>query len=406
MNGKRLILASALILIVLLSGCLELPLDQQQPIESSTEYEFKGDKSVKQIMVMEGTPVENASEWEGDCSEKMKNGINDFIDMMKSLEQSGMADEGSEGGIEALENIRDAISCEFIVANGQGVLKIGLQYSPEDIEYFNNLPGAEGQIGYTENEDGSVEYIIPGSAGGSMGLPSGGLKEVKVRVEGDLISLEPSGYVEEAGYYVYKNPSSQLTEDLKINYIPVEPGFDLGMLFIPLVVFIGLVLLIGVGVIVYGSMVQKKKEEKGEAGEGNVQGEEEGVSTEEDNYNSTSKIDVGLGFITGNGKGNAEEEEDNFEDEKIVDKPVEEKFAELPKKKFRKPPEFMAQGNEQGEQVELPHLSMEEADMAEGLVDKLYSVKGDFKPADVKKQVLDAGFSERVADEVVKRLYG
>lgn len=92
-----------------------------------------------------------------------------------------------------------------------------------DLMQAMQQPGMQqgGTIKIENTPEGAIKFTLGNITSGSTTPPS----EIKVKVEGTLVSLEPAGYAEEGGYYKYSDPATQLAgKDLVVVYKPAALG--------------------------------------------------------------------------------------------------------------------------------------------------------------------------------------
>ena len=251
MKRRMLIFAGLVLALVFLSGCL--PFDSA---DVSTIYEIKANKNIKSSQVYTGELSASAETWEpGNCTEK----ITLIYDQLISFIQLGMTMDpnttdanraNAENAIAALNALKETTTCTFQKHNGTGTLTMSYEFSKQ---LLDDLGAAGTTTGSTIEieilSDGTIKAVIPieENVGGTTGLPGGTYTqtEIKVKVEGTLQELTPSGYVEEEGYYVYKDLTPLYGNNITVKFTP-SAGIALpfGDLLVPIAVVVIVVLII------------------------------------------------------------------------------------------------------------------------------------------------------------------
>lgn len=278
---EKIALAILAIALLAIAGCT-LPFDPMATSTTTFILEFSGNGSLTQTEVTEGKPLPDTAEWEGDCTAKYSEGIDMAVAMVTGATIAGAAqgqapDANAMKMTAMLTRIKNGIRCQFTrLSDEEAVGELGMTFTREDVELMNEFAqqsasqmGAQqqGGIKVEDTPEGAIRYTV-----GTL-QPGAGkqLVEVKVKVEGELVSLEPAGYVEEEGFYVYKDPATQLVgKDLVITYKP--GGLDL-FAFIPGGVFglVGIIVVIAaLGIVVLFILKRGRKHGGAGAGPGQV----------------------------------------------------------------------------------------------------------------------------------------
>ncbi|MFH1425019.1 MAG: hypothetical protein ABIG20_05135 [archaeon] len=213
---KKLPVIAVIIAIIMISGCIDLPITPESEI---LEYELYGDGSIKQTSIQTGLLKGNADDWPSDCTQNMTKMLN----AMKAMMEAGMsmqtesgemsADEQAktEKAIAAFDRYVDSISCKFEKSGDSGTITISSTQNYDDIQALSEMSEASGQGSEpstgAKKKDGKIYTNInlsSGLFGDSSSTPS--LKEVRIKVQGDVETM-PLGYEMDGDVYVYKNPS-------------------------------------------------------------------------------------------------------------------------------------------------------------------------------------------------------
>ncbi len=236
---RSLPLLTVLLLAVFLFGCT-LPIEQET---AKMEVAFSSSGSFTQKSITEGKLVEGvADEWEGDCTEKFSAEIGRLLVLMNLSKSESSPDSALGETTDAEEFIKiylKNLSCSFSRQETRGTLTFENTLSFEDVQRLSKLLGEMESAPETRqlnklsasNENSVFEFTVPISATTGSAL----VDELKVKVEGELIELSPSGYTEENGQYVYSSGALRGKETLHIKYRPVAFTFfqDFWM-FLPL----------------------------------------------------------------------------------------------------------------------------------------------------------------------------
>jgi len=269
---KSLLLSTALgvLLLVLLSGCMMQP--PLKDTETIAIYKFDAQGQFKMIIETSGTLTDAASQWE-DCDSKMKGFIDIAITGMQMMSKD--LNEEQKQQLEALKKLKDSFKCEFEKndAKKTGTLKITFNMSEENMKTLARLGGSKTPEAVSnmikKNDDGTIEVNIgaidnTGVSANSMG--NNKVKEIRIYVEGKLIEMKPANYTKEDGYYAFKDPESLKGKTLYIKYKPWSTGlfsimginFSLEMLAI---IGGGIILLVIIIAIILLKRKKKKKVE-------------------------------------------------------------------------------------------------------------------------------------------------
>jgi len=219
MDAKFLIpLALVAAAFVLLSGCTAPPLENTETV---MVYKFKQDASFEMVTEVSGTLTDTAAEWE-DCDEKFKSMMNMFISL---AEMSGDMNADQKQSIEAMKAFINNMSCEFEMdeAAGTGKMMFGISLDEDIIDIFKQMSGTDvsGEL-IKRNADGTIEANVgfPASDGSAPmpGMDTGEISELRVYVEGEVLEITPNAYVMEGGYYAFKDLDSLQGEMLHVKY--------------------------------------------------------------------------------------------------------------------------------------------------------------------------------------------
>lgn len=225
---KKIVLISLLLAFLLFQGCLQL----MKSAEKTSVYEFKADGSILFQEIYEGRLEDNTEEWEEDCTGVLRQRYDLILNTM-NISKTGIQDKERldelEKAIEVFEGIRDNTSCKLVRDNLDGVFTLSIKLTPELIQKIKDLNEEEtGDVGGGMNvigkkmDDGSIEVRIPinkEETEGSLGIVSEATeKEIRIKVEGNVIELKPKEYREENGYYVFSNPSWLEEDEIYLRY--------------------------------------------------------------------------------------------------------------------------------------------------------------------------------------------
>ncbi|MBU1120947.1 MAG: hypothetical protein ABIE23_02725 [archaeon] len=225
--NKKIVLISLLLALLLFQGCLQI----MKSAEKTTVYEYRANGSVLIKEIYEGRLENDTEEWEEDCTKLLRERIDSFIsDMNSSRGRTQDKEKLAEldKAIEVSQGIRNNTACRLVRDNLDGVFTLSIEFSPELIQKINDLNEEEvskggfslSVIGKKLN-DGSIEVRIPVNKeeGGIFDLaPDAREKAIKIKVEGNVIELEPKEYEEEDGYYIFRDPGELYEDEISLKY--------------------------------------------------------------------------------------------------------------------------------------------------------------------------------------------
>jgi hypothetical protein len=157
--------------------------------------------------------------------------------------------------ISVVNVLKDSMTCTFEKTGDKGTLTMAYTLTEQNVNDLKELSALSQQPTTRptleiSRKGGNIVFSIPIQEQASTLSATGGetTKAIKVKVEGTLVSLSPSGYKEENGYYVFENVSALSGQAIVVEYTP-SSGFSSLMIY-GAIAAVGIIVIIAVAAIV------------------------------------------------------------------------------------------------------------------------------------------------------------
>jgi hypothetical protein len=452
MEKKHSIVAFGLfiVLFVFLLGCT-LP-----PIKTETAeytYIFKKDGSIRLETIQYGklpTESEQAGmqlygsieDWEKDCTKELSKGFKEYKNFfILSLQSQDMNDEQREQVekvVKAIDELQAHSECKFTANkdDNTAVFEITYELSKETLQALTGIAQQTGNKGMsltfipviTDNASG--QHVDISLKTDTTSGTNWQVKKIKIKVEGELTKLSPESYTKEGDYYVFsdveKLKGSTISFDYKLSAAAPETAseetpagtgtegaekppaeavggeekfslFGIEVPVSPELMLYGLVAIIALIVLIVLIAFIRSKQGKGE---------KKGVAAPE-----ILEKEPGQALITETHKEKPKaavlDLKESVESSAKA-RPISESDIVVETRKEPIPEEPKAGPvREEPKAKPEPASALSEADIrtVERAVVALAPKKDKYKPEQLRKVMLEMGYKEEVANEIIKRLY-
>ena len=281
-------ISALFLLFILLAGCVQFPIENAGMTKAEyVSYELKADAGIGTYTTYIGPVTDVADDWVGNCTEKM---VPLFDTLSAMLDMSTQAMAGIAGATgeapepsdeqkqqiadskQAIELMKNSISCNFSRDNGTGTLAFGFDFSYDEVTLLSGLetrPTGMTQgsstmdptkLSIEKQDDGTIRTVIPISDSTSP-TSNSQTEEIRIKVEGELVSMSPENYFERDGFYIFS--MVEFTGDeIAVVYKPASFGFELSPFTTTLLIVIGILVL---ALIILFLIGRKKGEHEDEA---------------------------------------------------------------------------------------------------------------------------------------------
>lgn len=444
MIKKSFLPITALILaIVLLSGCFQ-PIKQGQAIIS---YSINKDGAILASTKITGTRGADFAAWKIDCKKEIKQSINQAIASYQNSLTAAATDEdklGFASTINVLTNLKTRINCSAIETDANNA-EANYSYSLtfEELQDLSRLPQQENQPTATKTSElielsfPILEEIIQPTTQTNLAI-----KEIRIKAQGKIETIEPAGFAQQGEEMVLLHDSIEAIGfiSLKINSgnastTTITPNnnqnpqaqkdlFSSKIFGFDLILLIGVIfaVIVIVGLIIF--VLRKSRETKPfkqiREREPMIEPKMEFPAKPEHKMEELSK-DTIISRAMEKGLQNAQQKqsEESLEEFTVASQELEKKEKqektleeelEVEQKTTENQTEETTSEEEDSEDYEIikpkskETFTIEEQQDIERLTKALMPKASDFTADDIKEAILNQGFSEKIAKEVVRKL--
>ena len=445
----------ALLLVLLLSGCFQ-PIKQGQ---ATISYTINNDGGILASTKLSGIKGTDFGAWQNDCKKQIKETINEVIaSYQDSLTQAGTDTDklGFASVINVLTNVKTRINCsvtETDANNATATYSYNLSY--EELQQLSNAPQQTNALSISKTS-GIISLNLPIFEETIQQFTETNIqiKEIRIKAQGNIESIEPAGFTKQGEEMVLTHDTNSEIGLIKLkinttgnttpapnpnttNNQPSEQnnflsskifGFDL----IILIAIIFAVIVI-VGLIIF--FLRKSRETKPFKPPKQARFEakpetpltikpekesiisramEKGLQASQHKQQEESIEEFTVKTEEIEPKPKKETKEKTLEEELEIEQKPEQKTTEMQEEKdtIQESEETQSIDSNEDEDSEdygiknpaKEIFSIEEQQDIEKLTKALLPKASDFTADDIRDAILNQGFSERIAKEVLRKL--